>query len=373
MAEAEIDQRFQQTAKLRRFDVFALVRLSLGEGVLGLSIPWSDVLMRSVAVGLLMACVCATPAYAQSWAKGLFPVTSHDFGTVARAAKTEFRFPVQNNLGQELHIASVRASCGCTTPIVETETIKAGETGYITARFNTGSFFGQRSATLTVVIDRPRYAEVQVSVKGYVRTDVVFNPGEVNFGTIEAGEPQTKKVALEYAGRSDWQITNVRSPSEFISAEVKEANRGNGRVSYELEVSIKEGAPVGPLQNELILETNDRRLKSVALRYTADVQPVLSVSPQIVDLKDIAPGASVQQRIVVRGAKPFRITGITLEGFTIDYQASDEPKAVHLIPVTITAGDEVTGNSAALVIKTDLPGDVMTEVEATYNASSTKE
>ena len=346
--------------------------LSFGEGVLGLSIQWSDFLMRSVAVVSLMACFFATPAFAQSWAKGLFPVTSHDFGTVAKAAKTEYRFPVQNNLGQDIHIASVRASCGCTTPIVENDTIKPGETGYVTARFNTGSFFGQRSATLTVVIDRPRYAEVQVSVKGYVRTDVVFNPGEVNFGTIEAGEPQSKKVALEYAGRSDWKITNVRSPSEFISAEVKESNRGNGRVSYELEVSVKEGAPVGPLQNELILETNDQRLKSVALRYSADVQPLLSVSPKNVDLKEVTPGMSIQQRIVVRGAKPFRVTGITLEGFTIDYQTSDEAKAVHLIPVTITAGKEVMGNASSLVIKTDLPGDAMAEVEATYNLSSSE-
>jgi hypothetical protein len=145
--------------------------------------------------------------------------------------------------------------------------------------------FGQRARLCTVVIDRPRYAEVQVNVKGYVRTDVVFNPGEVNFGTIEAGEPQTKKVALSDAGRNDWKITNVRTPSEFVIAEVKEANRGKGRVSYELEVSVKEGAPVGPLQNELILETNDQRIKSVALRYTADIEPRLSVSPKTIDLK----------------------------------------------------------------------------------------
>lgn len=329
--------------------------------------------MRSVALGLLMVCFAATQVHAQSWAKGLFPVTSHDFGTVAKAAKTEFRFPVQNNLGQDIHIASVRASCGCTTPSIETENVKAGDTGFINAKFNTGSFFGQRSATLTVVIDRPRYAEVQLQVKGYVRTDVVFNPGEVNFGTVETGESQTKKVDLEYAGRSDWKITNVRTPSEFVSAEIKEANRGNGRVKYELEVSIKEGAPAGPVQNELILETNDRRLKSVALRYSADVRPTLSVSPQTIDLKEIAPGSSYQQRIVVRGAKPFRVNSITLDGFTIDYQASDEAKAVHLIPVKITAGESIQGSKSALIIKTDLPGDLMAEVEANFSVAPTKQ
>jgi hypothetical protein len=329
--------------------------------------------MRSIALALLASCVCTAPVYAQSWAKDLFPVTSHDFGTVAKAAKTEFRFPVQNSLGQEIHIASVRASCGCTTPVVENETVKAGDTGFVTARFNTGSFFGQRSATLTVVIDRPRYAEVQLQVKGYVRTDVVFNPGEVNFGTIEVGEGDSKTVSLEYAGRSDWQITNVKTPSEFVTAEVKESNRGNGRVSYDIEVSIKEGAPVGPLQNEVILETNDRRLKSVALRYTADIRPMLTVSPQVIDLKNMSPGSTSQQRIVVRGAKPFRVTSITMDGFTIDYQTSQEAKAVHLIPVTITSKDEVMGDSSSLIIKTDLPGDLMAEVEANYTATQRNE
>ena len=329
--------------------------------------------MRFVAVGFLLAVATATPAYAQSWAKGLFSITSHDFGAVAKAAKTEFRFPLENKLAQDIHIASVRASCGCTTPIVENETIKAGETGYVTARFNTGSFFGQRGATLTVVIDRPRYAEVQLQVKGYVRTDVVFNPGEVNFGTVEAGEAQTMKVALEYAGRADWPITKVRTPSEFISAEVKEASRGNGRVGYELEVSIKEGAPVGPLQNELILETNDRKIKSVALRYTADIRPILSVSPQTIDLKQVGPGSSIQQRIVVRGAKPFRVTSIDCDGFSVEYQGSDEAKAIHLIPITLTAQDSVSGSGASLVIKTDLPGGLRAEVEASYEVSPVRE
>ncbi|MEZ6078390.1 MAG: DUF1573 domain-containing protein [Pirellulaceae bacterium] len=67
----------------------------------------------------------------------------HDFGTVARAANTEHRFYVKNNHSSDMHISSIRASCGCTTPIVETEWIKPGETGSILARFNTGTFTGK--------------------------------------------------------------------------------------------------------------------------------------------------------------------------------------------------------------------------------------
>jgi hypothetical protein len=322
--------------------------------------------MRSLVFSLLLLVVSSSPLSAQTWVKSLFPETFHDFGTVAKAAKTEYRFPVENKLDQDIHIASVRASCGCTTPIIENETIKPGQTGYVMARFNTGTFTGARGATLTVVIDKPRYAEIQLQVKGYIRSDVVFNPGEINFGTVDAGEEKTATVDLDYVGRSDWQITNVRSPNDYVTAAVKEVNRSGGRIGYELSVSIREGAPIGLLQNELILETNDRRLKTVAVRYNADVRPLLSISPQRIDLKEVVPGSKIQERIVIRSSKPFKVTAIQCDGFLLDYEPVTEEKSVHLIPVTLTATEELKGESAKLRIRTDLPGELSAELETTY-------
>ena len=50
--------------------------------------------------------------------------------------------------------------------------MKTYEKGAIVATFNTDSFHGQRGATLTVIIDQPFYAEVQLHDRGYIRTDV---------------------------------------------------------------------------------------------------------------------------------------------------------------------------------------------------------
>ena len=50
--------------------------------------------------------------------------------------------------------------------------MKTYEKGAIVATFNTNSFHGQRGATLTVIIDKPFYAEVQLHVRGYIRSDV---------------------------------------------------------------------------------------------------------------------------------------------------------------------------------------------------------
>ena len=55
----------------------------------------------------------------------------------------------------------------------ENATLKTYEKGAIIAHFNTDTFSGQRGATLTVTIDKPFYAQVQLHVSGFIRTDVI--------------------------------------------------------------------------------------------------------------------------------------------------------------------------------------------------------
>lgn len=74
------------------------------------------------------------------WAQKLFKETKHDFGTVSRNAKTEYAFVLENCFEEDVHIASVRSSCGCTKPIITKNTLKAWEKGEILAQFNTKSF-----------------------------------------------------------------------------------------------------------------------------------------------------------------------------------------------------------------------------------------
>jgi hypothetical protein len=169
------------------------------------------VLRNLVAASILLS-VLTSAASAQQWAYKLFgETTSHDFGTVARAAKSEFTFEMQNVFKETIHISGVRASCGCAIPRVLKPTLETWEKGGIAVEFNTRSFLGQRKATITVTIDQPYYAEVQLTIAGFIRGDVVFDPGTVKFDAVAAGDEATRTVNVNYAGRSDWQIVDVRS------------------------------------------------------------------------------------------------------------------------------------------------------------------
>lgn len=304
----------------------------------------------------VLAAVLLVPmlaAQAADWSDKAFPIKSHDFGTVAVAAKTEFVFPVVNPFSGTMHIRTVRASCGCTTPIVETEYIEPNESGTIRARFNTDTFRGKRGATLTVVIDQPMYTEVRLRVDGYIRSDMVFHPGALEFSKLTQGESVTKSTQVLYAGRSDWEIVDARSNHPWLIPTVKETSRGNGRVNYEIHVSVREDAPTGFFQDEILVFTNDRSMPRVPLRVAGEVDSTLTISPQAIALGSIKPGQSVSQKLILIGREPFAIDSIEADGWDIEFTPVSEAKKTHILMTQFTPNSDATGPvKSTIVIRT---------------------
>lgn len=189
---------------------------------------WESAIMfcKSAHAGLVAAALLmSVPASAQDWAGKMFQTSSHDFGVVARGEKAEFAFVLENLYVEDVHIAGVRASCHCTSPEIETETLKTHQKGAIIARFNTAAFLGSRGATLTVTFDRPYFAEVQLNVRGFIRSDLALQPGSVDFGTVDQGSAEERTVTVSHTGGPDWRITGVRSVDTQLSATATELNR----------------------------------------------------------------------------------------------------------------------------------------------------
>jgi hypothetical protein len=319
-------------------------------------------MLRFAGTIAALTVAAATTASAEQWADKMFQQRTVDFGAVPRAAKIEHEFLVTNPYKQDVHIASVRSSCGCTQPRVLTETIKPGETGKILAAFNTHAFTGQRGATVTVTIDRPEWAEVQLQVRGYIRTDVVLSPNYVNFGSVSEGAESEQKIAVNYAGRNDWKITGVKSNSPYVTADVKETKRENGRVSYELDVKLADNAPKGYLNDELTLLTNDQRATKFPVKVEGRIVPELAVSPAALLLGSVQPGQEVTKQIVVRAAEPFKIVDVRCSEQGVSCQPSDEAKAVHLLPIKFTVPNKPGKVECKIEIITDRAGQHSTTV-----------
>ncbi len=275
----------------------------------------------------------------------MFETTTHEFGSVARGAKADYEYLFNNIYVEDLHVASVQSSCGCTQVRIKTADLKTYEQGAIVAAINTQSFTGQRGATVTVTFDKPYYAEVQLHTSVYIRSDVVFTPGSVQFDTVDEGQPAEKQVAVNYAGRDDWRILEVKSANANVSAVAVETLRSNGQVAYNLVVRLNGAAPAGYLDDHLILMTNDQGSPQIPLALEGLVEPAVTISPESLFMGVLQPGEKATKQLVVRGKKPFRVESVTCEdpAFHAQLPAESEatPKTLHVIPVTFEAGDSV--------------------------------
>lgn len=306
----------------------------------------------------------ASPANAQQWAEKMFDGLNCDFGGVARASKVEHRFIVKNIYKEDVHISGVRSSCGCTSVAVNKDTLKTYEKGEIIATLNTRSFTGDRAATLTVTIDKPFYAEVQLRVTGYIRTDVVLDPPNVDFGSVAEGKEGEQRIAVAYAGRSDWKVLEVKNPSPLLDAQIVETSRANGRVNYELVVKLKADAPAGYVKDQLTLVTNDRRETEIPVDIEGRISPALSVTPSSLFLGVVSPGKKVTKQLVVRAQQPFKIVAVECEDQSFTFKHGDEAKELQIVPVTFTAGEQDGKITTQITIVTDLPGDAKLQCTA---------
>lgn len=310
-------------------------------------------MMRNTGLALLvLLSVVARDAAAQSWAEKMFAVKDHNFGTVARGADTVFKFEITNPYKQDMILTGVRSSCGCTSPTLETAdgkppengqiVLKSHEKAYVVARFNTRTHIGQKGATLTVSMGGQYGGEVQLHVSGNIRSDIVFNPGAIEFGEVSEGETKEMRVSVNYAGRSDWEIVDVTNDNDHFEVELLEANRTGGKVTYDLVVRLKNNLPAGTVKDQLTVVTNDSRAENqrIPLIVSGNVRSEFSVTPAQLVLGEMQPGAQVTKKIVVRGKEPFKIVDVDCGEDCFEFKKdSDEAKKIHIVDVTFRAGE----------------------------------
>ncbi len=323
-------------------------------------------LRRSILM-LAVTILAGTPCFGQEWAQKMFKVKEHNFGSVARGAKVEYSFVFENLYMEDVHISHAYTSCGCTSVRVENPLVKTYQKGAIVATFNTNSFYGQRGATITVVIDRPFYAEVQLQDRGYIRTDVDFQPGSVQFPGIDQGVGYKQIVDVNYdGGRDDWKIVGIKSANPHITAKAIETSRNYGRTTYRLEVHVDRTMPAGYINDHLMLVTNDAANQQIPVLVEGRVTPGISVSPAALFMGVVKPGQKVTKKLIVTSKKPFRVLAITCDdpkSFKFDVSKEAGATRLHQIPVTFIAGTDTGKIVKTIKIKTD-QGEMTPELAA---------
>ena len=140
-------------------------------------------------------------ASGQPWAVQMFDYTSHDFGTVARGAKVEHRFRIENVYVEDVHIASVQSNSDAVTAHATKNLLKTWQRAEIVVSMDAEKFLGRKDATIEVKFDAPFEAEVRLQVHGETGAVAISQPAAVSVGCTGQGSGARQCVPVIYAGR----------------------------------------------------------------------------------------------------------------------------------------------------------------------------
>lgn len=326
-------------------------------------------LFHATAAALLVFTLSASTAQAQSWADRMFNELSHNWGPVARGATVRYPFYLTNTLNEPINIVGLRPSCGCTSGASDKSLLQPGERATVEAQMDTTNFVGHKATILfvTLVTSSGKQAEVRLAVSSDIQSDIVLNPGTVDFGYLVAGQEVTRTVRIDRVGMPEWRAVKMSSSVKGIDAKLTELARTSTGVSYELTVGLRKDAPEGVIRNDLFIHTNDPNNPAIPVLMTGQVVGALNVSPKSVNLGNLQAKSEspVQGRFVISGSQPFVVTGVEGSDEALELVVAEtQPKTLHVLTIQLKPNMIGTTGEINRVLKvhTNLPGQPPAEV-----------
>jgi hypothetical protein len=327
--------------------------------------------MRRAAFTFLALLLLSTASSAQSWVDSIFPEPSHDFGTVARGSRVKHAFRLVNTTNYDLHIADWRTKCGCTEVKVGARDIPPGTQTFIEATLDTTRFQGTKNSGLTLIFDRPGYAEKDLNFSSYIRGDVLLNPGAADFGHVNRSAEVSLALQLTYlGGMTNWGVTRIQTISPHLTARLEEieGSRTAGSVQYRLTAQLKKTVPTGYFKDEITLETNDPSSPTIPVSVTANVQGALQVSPSPLMLGQLKPGQEVTKDVLVRSGQAFQIKeAVARQGDLSATTGSDSPRTIQKLTVKLKAPEKPGPFYGYLELQTSIEGEPPVKLPAFAN------
>ena len=127
-----------------------------------------------------------------------------------------------------------------------------------------------------------------------------------------------------------------------VEAKVVQTARdpNTGTVNYRLDVSLLPGAQVGYLRKQMTLVSNDQTGNQIPLVVQARVEGDVTITPSVVQLGTVSPGAEATKTVILRSNKPFLIEKVECDSNRQAFRMpalSKEAKALHVLQLAFTA------------------------------------
>lgn len=279
------------------------------------------------------------------WAEKMLNRKDFKFGSVAKGGDATLQLNVKNIYKEDVQITNLGTGCSCVSwdeknfPIV----IPSGKEIVLTLRLDTIRYDGERKSVAKVSLLEPTNVAaktLEFPIEAYIRKDIVLAPGSVNFGAVDLGKGAEQRVAINYAGRADWTITDVKTGNPNLTTKIEQKNRGNGLVNYELIVTLKPETPQGGLRDQITLVTDDVNNPQIPVLVEAKIEADIVAAD--LQFGSVIAGQTKTMNVIIRGRKPIKIEKIerTKSDESFKVKSPQTTATVHSLSLTFTPPNE---------------------------------
>lgn len=241
----------------------------------------------------------------------VFAEPVYDFGKVEQGEQVTHMFRFTNQGGQELRIESVKTSCGCTAAVISEDVILPGKEGTISATFDTTHFSGEKAKGITVYSNDPLQPVATLTLQGEITIEVGVEPAQLYLGRVRRGAEATRTIEVLYDAQKPIDITKIVNSHPSVSVRAEDLSK-DGKKGKKLFVVLKKDAPLGRLNDEIVLSTTSSKKPVVEIPIFGSIEGDLLVFPPQVSFGVVHKGESKTQEISIknRGAKPVQVVRI---------------------------------------------------------------
>lgn len=225
-----------------------------------------------------------------------FENADFNFGKIFKGQKVEYVYKFENRGKGILEISKVKTSCGCTAAMLTNKIISPGKTGEIKATFNSGSYKGNVTKSITVLSNDPNSPKYKLTLSGEIIEEIIVKPRNINFGSIYLGTKIDKTITIKSLTEPNFKIKKITPLNLPIS-----------RLSFSVALMIYSSlflstieAFTNGLDGVIYLQTDNPRQPKATIPFFGEIIGDITTYPKKIYYGRVIKGKEITQKIFVK-------------------------------------------------------------------------
>jgi len=230
---------------------------------------------------------------------------------------------IVNNIGNAVLTASrIKSSCACIQARIEKYSIEPGRQTTLHVRMNPQNYHANDPRLGIIIYTNDPIDPIKtLTVSANIEPEFTIEPAELDFGDLPVGEEHVLILHARQELDEEFEVTRVTTSRLGVDVPFKEITTpdDNGRRRFEIEVRVTSYAKPGPLDSNLVVWTNIRRIPAVQVPIKGQVIGVTAI-PSTVHFGLVEPDRGEVARMILRGPYRFEIAEIhtEMQGFSME-------------------------------------------------------